>query len=406
MKEKLSKCRDYLLEHSKFSYPVILIVAVAITVFVALRFNGKEETESKMESLEVLATYESSEQDIVENVNEELVVSDQQELVELVNTYYSAYAAGDTDTICGLFDIYTETECLITKEMCKYISAYPVVEVYTRPGPTENSYLGYVYFTTQMEGYEDTFPGLQVFYIDTKVDGTLYFKNLKMISEEEVEFINSVGEQDDVKELSNRVEVEFGEMSANNEQMLKYAEEVAIEVKNNVGKLLAQSISGEETQPNPDETQEPAVGEEGENNADDGEYVSGPIMAKATDTVNVRSSDSINAGKLGKVPAGATVEVLEQKVNGWSHIRYESIDGYIKSEYLKVAQQVKPGEVIGQVTANSNVNVRMEPNQNSDKIGIISGGEKVDLLERLGEWYKIGYNNTVGYVKAEFVTEE
>ena len=46
--------------------------------------------------------------------------------------------------------------------------------------------------------------------------------------------------------------------------------------------------------------------------------------AKTTDVVNIRSSDSETADKVGKAQKGDEVIVLEQKINGWSKIIFNN----------------------------------------------------------------------------------
>jgi len=293
-----------------------------------------------------------------------------------------------------------DTEAMVIAEMSKYITSYPAIEVYVKPGPLKDSYLAYVYFSMMFDGYPDqAMPGLEIFYVCTdETTGQLFINNMEALSDQEVDYINQMSGHDDVLELSNRVEVEFSNIAAEpeNNALIHYVQEVAAEVKISVGKLLAGAET--ETPENPSDEETPVV----ENPEEEETVVS---SAKTTATVNVRASDSEKSDKLGKLASGTKVTVVEQKVNGWTHIQYENLDGYIKSEFLKVEknEKVKPGEAIGEVTATTNVNVRKEANQNSEKLGIISGGTTIELLERQGEWCKINYQGQVGYVKAEFV---
>ncbi len=134
--------------------------------------------------------------------------------------------------------------------------------------------------------------------------------------------------------------------------------------------------------------------------------VIGPQYAVATTTVNVRSSDSEQADKLGSVNGGTRVEVQEVCVNGWTKIVYEKKDGYIKSEYLQMEESPAGQEVIGKVTANTNINVRSAASQSSERLGLLAAGGSLELLGVEGEWCKVVYNGQVAYVKAEFVTQE
>lgn len=128
-----------------------------------------------------------------------------------------------------------------------------------------------------------------------------------------------------------------------------------------------------------------------------------PIYATVNATVNVRSSDSVQADKLGKVSNGTKLQVLEQLVNGWSKVVYEGKDAYIKSEFLVLTESAAGAEVIGTVTAESNVNVRVAPGESAERLGVLTGGDSADLLGKENGWCKINYNGKVGYVKEDFV---
>ena len=111
------------------------------------------------------------------------------------------------------------------------------------------------------------------------------------------------------------------------------------------------------------------------------------------------------ADKINKLPANTKVEVLEQKVNGWSRILYDNAEGFIKSEYLSIVESAKGVETIGTVTATANVNVRAAASETAEKLGVAVGGETLDLIALEGDWCKVVYNGQIGYVKAEFVSQ-
>ncbi len=123
---------------------------------------------------------------------------------------------------------------------------------------------------------------------------------------------------------------------------------------------------------------------------------------RTTDTVNVRSSDSEEADKIGKAPAGTELTRIEERVNGWSKVIFEDKEAYIKSDYLEVLTAEVTVAPIGTITAKTNVNVRSQADQESAKLGTAQAGSSYELLEEQGEWFKINYNGTTGFVKAEF----
>ena len=64
-------------------------------------------------------------------------------------------------------------------------------------------------------------------------------------------------------------------------------------------------------------------------------------------------------------------------------------------------------ENIGIVSVNYLLNIRIEPNTSSAKIGTITNGTRVLILDEVesegGKWYKIESGDVQGYIKAEYV---
>ena len=109
------------------------------------------------------------------------------------------------------------------------------------------------------------------------------------------------------------------------------------------------------------------------------------------------------ADKLGKVTAGEKIRVLEQRVNGWSKVLFQNQEGYIKSEYLQMAESAAGATVIGTVTATTNINIRVAASETAEKLGVLAGGDTVDLIATENGWCKIIYQGQIAYVKEDFV---
>jgi probable enterotoxin B len=62
--------------------------------------------------------------------------------------------------------------------------------------------------------------------------------------------------------------------------------------------------------------------------------------------------------------------------------------------------------VSGKVKATTNVNVRKEASQTSTKLGTAVAGNTYELLGVEGEWYKINFNGSTGYGKAEYFEKQ
>ena len=403
IKDRLIVVRDFAVRNSNLVFPVILIAAVATTVTLALRAGNEDALDSSLPLPEELSLAASpTPEPEADPKDTTMEMNTNGELYTLIATYYNAFATGDVETIKSISTYMEETEEIRIPEMSKYVESYPYIEIYTKPGPRENSYLAYVYFHMTLTSFEEEVPGMDTFYVCTNEDGSLYLNTDEVVPDTELEYIREMNLQDDVVELNNQTNVECKEIFLENADLFYYVQELVTDVKKTTGETLAAQNGG---------TAEPAVQEEEggtpENNGE-GEQpvetaVPQPTSGTTTTTVNVRASDSEQAEKIGKVSGGTEVPIVAQQLNGWTHILYEGKDGYIKSEFLSVAETADNSQVIGQVTATTNINVRLAPSQDAAKLGILTGGDQVDLLERADGWCKVIYSGQVGYVKEEFV---
>lgn len=405
VKEKLLRIVDFILAHGKLVFPVILIAAVAVTVTIALKAGlGRVVAAETQETGQASLSSGDMQTELVVPETA-LELNAYPEVNALIATYYQAMADGDADTIASIQSSVDDMERIKITELGKYIESYPLIEVYTKPGPEENSYVVIAYTKTIMSYYpEDELPGYIGFYVCSREDGTLYI-NQEDVSEEVSEYIRQVSLQDDVVELCNRIEVEYKELCIEKPELFSYISQVEQEIKTTIGVVLAQQISDEENSGSVSGSEPGATENEGEAENPGTSEPTGPIYATTTATVNVRSSDSETADKINKVPANTKIEVLEQRANGWSLIVFEGKEGYIKSEYLSIVESAKDAEIIGTVTASTNVNVRVTASQSADKLGVVAGGETLDLIAIEGEWCKVVYNGQIGYIKSEFVQQ-
>lgn len=401
-KEKLLAIRDFIVKNCKIIFPVVVIVVVAITVAVAMGAR-KDKAEAESLALESSASQPESVPDTAQTQEVPLVPNENGELFTLIATYYNAVAQGDVETIRSVCSETTDTQLLRIQEKAKYLEYYPVLDIYTKPGYGEGEMIAYVYYKMVFEKYEEEIPGFVAWYICTDEQGQLYINTGERPEEVEA-YISAVSTQDDVVEVNNRVNVEYNEVVTANPELLTYMQELSTSVDTAVGIALAKQNSSEEQSGESQTPQEESSAQS--QPQEESAAASGPQYATATTTVNVRSSDSEEADKLGKVSGGTKVQVQEVRVNGWTKIVYEGKDGYIKSEYLQMAESVSGQEVIGTVTATININVRMAGSESAERLGMLAGGESLELLANENGWCKVNYNGQIGYVKADYVTQQ
>lgn len=151
------------------------------------------------------------------------------------------------------------------------------------------------------------------------------------------------------------------------------------------------------------DAQQEAAGEE------DDEYANLAI-ADVDHYVNVRNAPSTDGEIVGKLYDGSVAQILALagENDEWFQVVSGSVEGYVKAEFFiygDAAAAVIDDYVIRSVTVQADrLNVRREPDINAAKIGYISRGESVSLLEVCGEWLKVQYTEqNAGYVSADYV---
>lgn len=412
---------DVVVRNCKIVFPVLVVFIAAVTVVIALNANRAEaqtpaDGSSGQQSEELPSGQEqtpengSSEDQTVETPpsaeDVPLAANEDEAISTLVSAYYDAIKNGDTDVLQAMCHGISENNLLYYAEMSQYIDHYSDIEIYSKQGPAEGATIVYVYYRMGLIDYGES-PAYETLYVCTDEQGELYIKDASTFTEEEKAYILKANEQVDVVEFNNRVNVEYNELLVENPELLEYIGVLRTQLNTKVGEILASRAQEGEQQGTPEgEGSAEGTGEPETPAGTELPVEAGPKYASATTTVNVRESDSEQAEKLGKVSKGTRLEVQEVRPNGWTKVVYENKDGYIKSEYLKFEENVANQEVIGTVTATTNLNVRSAASEDAERLGLLSGGASLELLAVENGWCKVNYNGQVGYVKADYVTQQ
>ena len=430
-------------DNKKYLMPAILLVAVAITIVVAISANKRAaQVAQSTASTSEVSTYEIPDVTMEENAYPEVNA--------LVEKYYKASAEGDADTLSQIYRGLDETEILKSVAASEYIEKFDNITVYTKPGPVEGSYAAYVYNEVKLYDYDGYLPGLETLYICTDENGELYF-NGDIADANEIDYLKQINVQADVIDLNNKVASSYNEMVSADEKLAEILTKMRAALQVSVGEALA--------------TSEGASTEEEDGSAEASEEVSTEPEVKtvttrtikATDVINIRSSDSETADVLDKTEKGQEFKELEALANGWSKIEYKGKTAYVKTEFFDVvstetvevdnteddntqeaatessaaassasteasssastasstasssasssASKVSSAKT-GKMTVSESVKFRKEASTESEALATIYAGSTVNVVEQYANgWAKIEYNKKTGYIKSEFLTE-
>lgn len=417
IKELVEKLKDAVIENRKVVLPVILIIAILITMGIGISANRKKQQLEEVQTNAVPGQEEAEAGLVVPETG--LEENAYPEVNELIMKYYKALEETDTDVLPEIISPLTDSVLIRFTEWAKHTQACPAVNIYTKPGPREDSYIAYVVADIQIVGYEGTVPGLTSFYICKNDAGNYYINMEEEIDKEEAEYIEALNFQDDVVDLSNKVSADFN-------QLVKSGSEAAqafLKVEESITKGIQEALLAEQEAEQAEEAE--AEGEATEEETPQTVMVA--KRAKAIDVVNMRSSDSEKADKLGKAQIGDEFDVLEQRPNGWTKLTDGTKEFFMKSEYLEIiseepAEASQPEETEtqetqeetpadntslgsdGYVTATTTVNIRKGASETSERLGTIYMGEKLELvMSQADGWCKVKYKGQTAYVKSEFV---
>ena len=78
----------------------------------------------------------------------------------------------------------------------------------------------------------------------------------------------------------------------------------------------------------------------------------------------------------------------------------DGIEDYLKSNVIIEESQMT---AIGKVINANSLNVRKGPSTSFDIIGTLNGGDKVNIVGKSNDWYKIEYNGVYGYVSGSYI---
>lgn len=379
------------------------VAACAIIIAVVISYIGSQKESQTVDNPSLnTETHTDTANNLAALSNEPLAENAYANVNELMQTFCTALAEGDMDTVRSIKDYNTDREIITYEKKSEFIERYDNIKCYTKPGMEDNSYFVYVTYEVKFKDIETEAPGLNAFYVYTADDGSL---KIDGDTEENIKAaFKLVTNQDDVVDLYNEINVDYTEATAADEALNQFMAELPVVIKESVGVALAQLETQDESTDTPQtETGEPQVTETPDENEELPQNQVVNQIVRTTDTVNVRSSDSEEADKIGKAQAGTELKRIEDRVNGWSKVIFEDREAYIKSDYLEVVTtEETTAEVVDTVMATTNVNVRSQASQESERIGSAQAGTTYNLLEDQGEWYKIDYNGTTGFVKAEF----
>lgn len=123
--------------------------------------------------------------------------------------------------------------------------------------------------------------------------------------------------------------------------------------------------------------------------------------------VNIREEASEDSTVLGKLYRDSAAEILDKNGDDWYYVESGSVKGYVKSEYIKTGipdEELLDKYGVMKISVKvDGLNVRKEPDTESDKLTVVYMNETYPVLDLQDEWVKVDITDEreIGYVKRE-----
>lgn len=349
------------------------------------------------------------------------------ELNALIVNYYNAYASGDTNALSAYASPISDAEASFIKFMSQFIEAYNVVNVYSKQGLDDGSYLVSVHVKEKFVGINTPASGLDFFYVRTNENGMLYIDNsYGSYNQKEnetsqdpkiQEIIEIYNERNDVMKLKKMVEDELAEALKSDAQLNQFLTET---IRTKIGEWKAQYKAQREQQKAIADAKAKEAADAAAKAQQDAQAAALKAQQDAmeeanattvviTEKVNVRDSASEAGNIVGTLDGGTPVKKYAEE-NGFTKIDYNGAKAFVKSDYVAAANQpaaqpeVQPQPATNNVTLTNTVNVRGSKDENGERVAVGVPGDTVTVLGDAGDgWSRVSIKGIEGYMKTEFI---
>lgn len=342
----------------------LFIVFVLVLVNCTGPKNGADDTQNATEAVNTQQTEYTLSGKLEKNAS--------QELVDLINNYYNAYASGNTEEMENFVSPFTDNEKSYIGALSDYYEKYENVTCYSMPGATDDSYLVSTVYDLKFYEVDTPAPGMDFFYVERDGKGNLYINNVYSsynfnFLENELDanlysLIINYEKSDEVKTLQSQVQTKYDEAVSSDDKLAnmvggtlrsvisKWKDSVADTqtdvTQNSTEPQDTQSADTQTDNTQQEDTQvddskkddtktdESTTDDSKKDNSkkDDSKKTSSKV--KTTDICNVRASASTDAEVLGKVDIGVKLKKLGTS-GDWTKVKFQGQAGYIKSDLLE-----------------------------------------------------------------------
>lgn len=118
----------------------------------------------------------------------------------------------------------------------------------------------------------------------------------------------------------------------------------------------------------------------------------------AANSLNVREKPSLNSKVVLQLTKGQIVDVFNELDEWYQIVIKNKQSAFVYKKYIDIVREEKNGII----QANT-LNVRSQPNTESDVLGKLTKGDIVNILQELTDWLKINYKGSEAFIYKQYV---
>ncbi len=402
-------CADFIFTYKRYFVAGLIFICIALVLF--------------------LGTGKSSDTQNAGGVYKNYKESKNTALNTLINDYYTAYAAGDTDTIQTLATPVSDQEISYIQFYSQYIESFNDIAIYTKDGLTDGSYLVSVEVSLKFNDYDTEAPGLDFFYVETNDDGELYINNIygsfnqnNNIYEMDTEISDLISvfiRQQDLLDMEAEVTEAYNEAIANDSALAEFMSDTlnAAIVQWNADYKAQEEAAAEEAAKAEEEAA--AAAEEEAKAAAEAEEEANSYTGKTNARANVREEADKDSTKLGSLDSGKTITIYGEEGDFYK-FDYNGTKAYITKSAVTLDSDDSSEETTDteeeetttstvysagdKITLSATVNIRSQMDSSSSKVAVAYAGDTVEVVMSYAEgWTKVKYGKKEGYIRSDLL---
>ena len=422
IKQVAGTCGDFIFTYKRYFLAGCIFICMVLVLFFGTKTVGNDTS--------------------ADGVYKEFKENKDAKITKLIEDYYTAYAAGDTDAIKKLVDPspLSDQEISYIQFYSQYIDNFSDIQIFTKEGLDKGSYLTSVRVNLKYKDIDTAAPGQDFFYIETK-DGKLYINNkygsfnqnnnIYEMDTKVSDLISVFIRQQDLLNIQAEVTNEYNAAIKSDDTLKTFMTDTLpaaiVEWNTNYNAQVA-AAAEEAAKAAEQEAEEAAKAEEEAKAKEEEEAKASEAEETKTNSyegtvnsrANVRAAADKDSDRLGSLDSGNTITIYGEEGDFYK-FDYNGTTAYITkdavstksangdtetetaSEETKAAGSVEKGQ---KITIKSTTNIRSKMDKSSSKVAVAYAGETVEVVMSYSEgWTKVKYKNKEGYILTELLTK-